>query len=466
MKRCATTLGALILFAAAVWSQQAVPVPPPKAPSTPASPEFLKAADEVLEEVSKLISLPVKSPLKKTVRTREEIREFILREVHEERDAAKWYADQRALESFGLIPHGFDLQKFVVELLTEQVAGLYDPKNKEFYIADWIPMFEQRMVMSHELVHALQDQHFDIERWSEAARPNDDAELARHSVLEGAAIVGMLEFMLSAQKLSVRDLPDIEQFIRATMVGEADKDSQLGKAPAYIRDSLLFPYLAGTAFSQRLLRNGGSWEKFHEVFAKPPVSTHQILHPDLYLSGEVLQSVDMAAAIQAVPAGWKKLDENTLGEYGVHALLKQFLGEDRAQRISPSWAGDTYVIFEQQKSQEPLLLFRVRLGADSDAARFFGAYSEALELKHAQHADLFRRPNFFSFETPDGGVFLTCHAEECLSVEGSTRELFDRITRALGWPEAPRPASTKPAEKIAVVPPHALSAARALTAAP
>jgi hypothetical protein len=276
----------------------------------------------------------------------------------------------------------------------------------------------------------------------------------------------MLEFMLRAQKLSVRDLPDIEQFIRAQMMGETDKDSQLGKAPAYIRDSLMFPYLAGTAFSQRLLRNGGSWEKFHEVFAKPPVSTHQILHPDLYLYGEVLPPMSIASAIKAVPSGWKKLDENTLGEFGLHSLLKQFLGEERAQRISPSWAGDTYVIFEQEKSKQPLLLFRVRLGADSDAARFFGAYSEALELKHDKHANLFRRPNFFSFDTPQGGVFLTCHAEECLAVEGSTRELFDRITRALGWPDAPRPAVTKPAEKIAIVPLPTHLVERASIAAP
>ena len=136
MRRLATILAALLLLTSAVFSQEATPAPPLKAPVTPASPEFLKAADEVLEEVSKLVSLPVKAPLKKTVRTREEIRQFVLREVHEERDAAKWYADQRTLEAFGLIPHGFDLQAFVVDLLTEQVAGLYDPKSKEFYIAD------------------------------------------------------------------------------------------------------------------------------------------------------------------------------------------------------------------------------------------------------------------------------------------------------------------------------------------
>ncbi|MCL4524252.1 MAG: hypothetical protein M1453_14565 [Acidobacteria bacterium] len=461
MRRIVLFLTALALFSAAAIAQQSAP-----APTAPANPEFLKAADEVLADVSKLISLPVKSPLKKTVRTREEIREFILREVHEEREAAKWYADQRALETFGLIPRGFDLQKFVVDLLTEQVAGLYDPKSKEFYIADWIPIFEQRMVMSHELVHALQDQHFDIKPWSEAARPNDDAELARHSVLEGAAIVGMLEYILREQKISVKDLPDIEQFMRAQMTGQMDKDSQLGKSPAYIRNSLLFPYLAGTAFAQRLLKTGGSWEKFYEVFAKPPLSTHQIMHPDLYLSGESLPPVSLAPAVKAVPAGWKKLDENTLGEFGVHALLKEFLGEARAQRLSPAWAGDSYAVFEQLKTKRVLLLFRLRVAADADAARFFGAYSEALETKYATRAHLFRRPNFFSFETAQGGVFLYCRNDECFTVEGASRQVFDRITRAMRWPAAPRPADTKPAEKIAIVPQAPSASGNASLSAP
>ncbi|MBI1749610.1 MAG: hypothetical protein HY234_14345 [Acidobacteria bacterium] len=449
MKRLISTLAALVLFSLAAFSQQSSPVPP----AAPASPEFLKAADEVLADVSKLISLPVKSPLKKTVRSREEIREYILREVREDRDAAKWDADQKALEKFGLLPRGFDLQKCVVDLLTEQVAGLYDPKGKEFYIADWIALQDQRMVMAHELVHALQDQHFDLKVWSEAARPNDDAELARHSVLEGAAIAGMLEYLLREQKLTVNDMPDLEQLIRAQMVGETNKQSQLARAPAYIRDSLLFPYLAGVTFTQRLLRAGGGWEQFHKVFEKPPASTRQILHPDLYLSGENLLPVPLSAAIGAVPAGWKKLDENTLGEFGVHAVLKQFLGDERARRLSPAWAGDSYAVFEQEKTKRVLLLFRLRLAGAVDAARFFGAYSETLELKYALRSTLFRRPNFFSFATGQGGVFLYCRRDDCLAVEGATRALFDLFTRALRWPDAARPASpAKPAEKIVSLP--------------
>ena len=87
----------------------------------------------------------------------------------------------------------------MLDVLTDQVAGLYDPKAKEFYIADWIPADEQRAVMSHELTHALEDQSFHIDPWIKAARPNDDAELAREAVSEGSALAAMVDYTLRDQ---------------------------------------------------------------------------------------------------------------------------------------------------------------------------------------------------------------------------------------------------------------------------
>src|SRR5208282_6481349 len=98
----------------------------------------------------------------------------------------------------------------MVDLLTEQIAGLYYPKAHEFYIADWIAPDDQRTVMSHELTHALEDQQFQIEDWVKAARPNDDAELARESVLEGSAMAAMLDYTLKDRGLKLRDFPDVD----------------------------------------------------------------------------------------------------------------------------------------------------------------------------------------------------------------------------------------------------------------
>ena len=100
----------------------------------------------------------------------------------------------------------------MIDLLTEQIAGLYDPKAREFYMADWIPLEDQRMVMAHELTHALQDQHFQIDAWVKAAQPNDDAEMAREAVLEGSAMAAMVDYLLQGTGRSVQDLPPIRPF--------------------------------------------------------------------------------------------------------------------------------------------------------------------------------------------------------------------------------------------------------------
>lgn len=425
-----------LLLVPGLAAQQGSPAISNPPPATAPSAEFLKAADEVLADMSALLGLPVKAPLKKSVRTREEIRAYIVRRMKEDKNPAKRYADQKALEKFGLIPRGFELEHFLVDLLTEQIAGLYDPKGEEFFIADWIKPADQRIVMAHELTHALQDQYFKVDPWVDAAKPNDDAEAARDAVLEGSAFAAMLDYMLRERKLSVRDLPDLEQFVRSQLDAD-DKSPELAKAPPFLRDELLFPYLAGTTFTQRFLRENSGWADFHKVFENPPVSTQQILHPDLYFSGTAPKPVALPDFSQLLSAGWNKLDENIMGEFGLQELLQQFLGEQRAKRLSLAWAGDRYAIFEHQKTKELLLVFRLRLASDADAARFFGNYSEALELKYDKRRELFRRPNFFSFETDEGGIFLRCVADQCFSVEGASREVFDRITRAIGWPPGP-----------------------------
>src|SRR5690348_1403280 len=241
------------------------------------SPAFLQAADEVLANMSKLIDLPIKDPLKKSIRSKDQIRAFIEQQDKEDKDQAQKYADDKTMEAFGLIPKGFPIDSFMEDVLTDQIAGLYDPKAKEFYIADWIPVDEQRAVMSHELTHALEDQSFHIDPWIKAARPNDDAELAREAVSEGSALAAMVDYTLREQQVSVRDLPDVALLIRSGAVEEMDKDPNLAKAPGYIRDELLFPYLAGTSFSQQFLKAHDGWKDLNLLFKDPPVSTQQIL---------------------------------------------------------------------------------------------------------------------------------------------------------------------------------------------
>ena len=433
MKRIFAGLIIFLIAALGVAAQQAAPpvlLPPLEAES---NAEFLQAADEVLLEMSKLLSLPILSPLKKSLRSRDEIRAYLLQKMKEDKDAGKRYADQKTMEKFGLLPTDYPLEETLVKVLTEQIAGLYDPDSHEFFIADWNSLADERMVMSHELTHALQDQYFHIDKWTDAAKPNDDAELARDAVIEGSAIAAMLDYILQG-KGSIRDLGELDPSI---LMGDVDSSPELAKAPKVLRDELLFPYLAGAPFTQSVLKASSGWPDFHKVFERPPVSTQQIMHPDMYLQGVVPPTIALPETMGLLSAEWKKLDENNMGEFGLLEILGQFLSKDRATSLAATWSADRYAIIENQKNKRTLLLFRVRLASDADAARFFGAYSEVLELKYDQRTNLMRRPNFFSFETPDDGIFLRCVGTDCFVLEGGSRAIFDHLTSEMGWPRVP-----------------------------
>jgi hypothetical protein len=444
MKRAVTLL--VVLFGLATAGQELVPTAgihhSPWQVRGETNPQFLKAADEVLEQMSAILHLPIKEPLKKSLRSKKEIRDYLVREETEDRTDAQRYADEKSLEAFGLIPKNFPLDKFMLDVLTEQVAGLYDPKAKEFYIADWIPADEQKDVMSHELTHALEDQSFDVDTWIKAARPNDDAELARDAVSEGTALAAMVDYALRDSKMSVRDLADVSMVIRAGAVAQMNEDPKLAKAPMYIRDGLLFPYLAGTTFSQQFLKAHTGWADLHLLFERPPVSTQQIMQPDFYLKNVGPAKVTFSAWNGVVPGDWKLLEENVLGEFGLEEVLKQFLDSERAEDLSLAWDGDRYALFEDATSKNLGLVFLLALETQEDTFRYFGQYSEALETKYPIRTHLYRRPNFFQFQTPNGGVYLYCVGQRCLVVEGATRETFDAINHALGWPSAPAPAET------------------------
>lgn len=426
--------------------QATVPAKPPASTATPNS-DFAAAADEVLGQMSEITGLKLRTPLKKSLRSREQIRSYVIREMDEDKNPAERYAGERSAEAFGLLPKGFNLDSFMIDLLTEQIAGLYDPKAHEFYVADWIPIADQRMVMAHELTHALEDQHFEIEAWVKAARPNDDAELARESVLEGSAMAAMVDYLLQGTGRSLQDLPDIDP---SMLIGDMAGTPMLQKAPPFLKDALVFPYLDGLNFSAAVLKPAG-WSGLSGVFAKPPVSTQQILHPALYRSGQAPAPIALPSMDAALGSDWTRLEDNAMGEFGWKEVLKQFLGEARATPVSTAWDGDRYLVYEQKQTKRLLLITRVRLTNAEQATRFFGQYSEALKKKHDRRTDEAERSNFLSFQTPDGGVFLRCVGRECVTLEGGDAALFSKLSKELNWelPSEPTRRAAKSAAKTA-----------------
>jgi hypothetical protein len=367
---CGTLLVALYVLA--------VPTAADSAPNT-----LLAAFDEVLQRVVSLRQLQPKGAIKRAVRNRQQIRTAVLALAQDALSPAEWEAERKAMVQWGLLAPDFRLKEFVLDLLTEQAAGYYDPKQQTFFIADWLPHFVQKPVMAHELVHALQDQYYNLQKNFDLVKDQADLSLARKALIEGDAMAVMLVYLLEPLGLTMEDLPDMGTLLQGSASLLRDQFQVYTRAPLILRQQLLFPYVHGLAFVKAALAHGG-WPGLQRVYQHPPVSTQQIMHPEKYLAEPpVLPSeVPLHIPEEALRTPWKKLKRDVLGEFFLSVILQQFLPEEEARQSAAGWRGDRYELFEQQDSGRLLLVCVTTWDTPASAMAFFQSYHKLLALKY------------------------------------------------------------------------------------
>src|SRR5918993_1423404 len=242
-----------------------------------------EATAEVLRETSELRKLPVLRQVRSGAQSRAEIEQMLIRNLNESATPEQTSAAETVMKKLGLAPADFQLRPFLVELLTEQVAGYYDPKSQEFYLADWIDLDGQRPVMAHELTHALQDQHFNLRRFEDWPKHDSDAEMAAHALVEGDASFLMMQYVTQSP---ARQLA----FLKSMMSGGAAASEKIEKAPRVLREQMLFPYLQGMMWVAQVFKQGG-WEAVSAAYKNLPKSTEQVMHQEKYVAGEAPQKV-------------------------------------------------------------------------------------------------------------------------------------------------------------------------------
>jgi len=364
----------------------------PEATATPRNDDWtaklLARTDEIAKEISKLRGLKIKQPIRRDVMAIDKLRERLLTRFGEEYTPDQMAAEQRALERWGLVPHGLDVHDVLLDVLTEQIAGFYDPKDRTLYIAERpsgasdADLAWADMLMAHEIVHALQDQHFDLEKLTDLPSTEGDAQLARQALVEGDGVVAMVELMLARQGIAPPwGMDDAVALMTRTMEASGGEGTdQLSRAPLVVRDLLMFPYAAGMRFVAAL-RKHHPWKRVDEVFKAPPASTEQILHPELYLAHEEPHRV--AAKAPAALAGWGIVDETVWGEAGWSVLLRQHGVEvGRATAAAAGWGGDRVVVYAAKGHPAPRDAVAIGLtswDADIDAIEFAEAATDAVD---------------------------------------------------------------------------------------
>jgi hypothetical protein len=399
-------VAALLLPSGAGAGQRAKP-----AAVNPKTAAVREATAEVLRETSELRKLPVLRPVRSGAQSREEIEQMLVRNLNESVTPEEMAASEQALKKLGMVPAGFQLRPFLIKLLAEQVAGYYDPKTQEFYLADWIDLDGQRPVMAHELTHALQDQHFNLRRFDKWPKHDSDAELSAHALIEGDASLVMMQYVVRspARQLS---------FYKSMVTGSAGSTEVIESAPRVLRETLMFPYFQGMTWVSQLYKRGG-WDEVSAAFAKLPKSSEQILHPDKYFAGEEPKKVAVKDISSALGRGWHEADNDVEGEWGYYLLLDEYLNSaDVSKRASEGWGGDRYALFVGPTKADVLVAQKAVWDTEQDAREFFDAYVKRTTKRYGVEPSEVAESGRQVWKTKEGGVCVELTGNTVLVVEG------------------------------------------------
>jgi len=407
------------------------PSPSPSAKTA----EVIAATNEILDEVSKMRGLKILKPVKSGIKSRSEIEQEVIHNFEESFKPEEIDTINKNLIAYGLVSKDFKYRDFMVKLMTEQVAGFYRPKSKELFLADWNELGQQRTIMAHELVHALQDQHFDLRRFESWPRGDGDREAAIHALIEGDATGLMYNYLLKPVNSDITKFPSISSLSEMAMAQE-EKEGQkvLMSAPAAIRESLIFPYIYGADFVQALVKKRG-WDGVSRAFTDLPQSTEQIIHFEKYSAREAPVKIKLSDISSLLGAGWKRIDADVNGEFGYYLILSQFIDKQTARKAAAGWGGDQSTLYENTTKGQLLLAHLSTWDTAAEAADFFKAYVDRIIKRYPEATERkLSSPNERSFATPEGETYMQLREKSVLIIEGlpaeHTKEL-ENILNAL-----------------------------------
>jgi hypothetical protein len=321
---------ALVLFAAVLGGCSK------SKPPTPAQQRAREreTIERIRVQVARVRGLRWKAPLDVRVVSRAELRRLLrqtdARDARPERDQS----DEAILKLLKLIPKDLALQAAVDKLLASEVVGFYDPETKKLFVAgetDGKLTADTQVTVAHELDHALTDQHYDFGTATRALEESDRSEelSAYTALIEGDAV--LLQSLWAQRYLS----KNAQGSLGAELSGSGSDDT-----PAYLRDSLIFPYTKGLDFTFERYRTTRSFSGVDAAWRRPPTSTEEIIHPERYAEGQEWHPPPLPDV--ATAAGCTQVRTGSLGEFDMEELLASHLSERDAGRAADEWAGDAF----------------------------------------------------------------------------------------------------------------------------
>jgi len=399
--------------------------------------EILNQVESFKKSVSGIRGKKFRKDFGVGIKTKGELEKYILAQTEkpefvEEMDKAK-----KVLVKLGLIEPKLDLTKIMVDMLTEQVAGFYDPEKSELFLMEQnigTPM--QDMVLAHEIFHALQDQYYHIDAMMQVIHHNDDLGLALKSIIEGEATLGGLEYMFAKNGSSVLNMPvDIGKMLyeQAKLGQQANPNSALAKAPKFIQEMLFFSYGYGSSFVQQYLAKHSSWKTLDNLFENPPLSTEQIMHPDKYIKQiDYPVKIHLPLLHERLKGEWKEVITSNMGEFQTRIMLAEFIDEETSEKAARGWDGDAYILIESAEKEGASIFGWLSVwDTEKDAEEFAKACAGMFEKRFGANALKTENGYALKDKNSDETAFIEYAGTEVLVILGAPDSILAQVRAEL-----------------------------------
>jgi hypothetical protein len=349
---CARTLLWLLICGFAVGACRGEPRPDGRV-------DIARLVDSLTPAVEQAVGLEFKSTPHSEMVSKDDVRRYILARLDAEFPPSRREGVEAAYRLFGLLPDSLDLETLLLDLYTEQVAGYYDPTTSTLYGVIGGDGAQLRLVLAHELVHALQHQYLPLDSLMQSG-DNGDRTAATQAVLEGHATLASIALLTGGGGLT--DTPEFWDNYREQIRLGQQQMPVFARAPLVLREALIFPYVGGAEFMR--------WWKDTRGTPLPnrdqlPRSTEQVLHPARY-------PADSPVGIRFADSTLAAQFEDTLGELEAAIMLAAFRGAAQATYDLPlGWGGDRYRLY--QTSAGPALVWYAVWDTPVQRDRFHGA---------------------------------------------------------------------------------------------
>jgi len=345
--------------------------------SRPATANERAAIEDLVRAAESVRQLRLRRPVRIEIEDGEAIANSLRAQIEE----AEIERARLVYGALGLLDAEEDLRSMFAGVLGEQVIGYYDPDTgrlvvREDVMAGLAGAFgpeqtqEARLVLVHELVHALQDQRLGLGESYEKER-TADADNAFRAVVEGDATLAMLAHALRQQGIPLSAATaGIQQMGDYVDLNALVRGEKLDDAPAILRVTLVAPYLRGLQFVAAAQGRGG-WPAVNNAHRRPPTTSEQVLHPEKFFAREPGEEIEIPDNEGVLEAGFARIEEDTLGELELSVYLGQTRTSGTDDTAAAGWAGDRLVVYT--RDDESAVIWWTTWDTETDANEAFAA---------------------------------------------------------------------------------------------